>query len=114
MRRPFCSTLVTAGLAFLILQATCLKGQNSTRARVFKLADGGAQYGYRIPALVTTVQGTLLAFCERRTGLHDHAKNDIVLRRSQDGGRTWGALTVIAKPFDKPNIIDSVSKVLCD
>lgn len=39
--------------------------------------------------------GDLLAFCERRGGVHDHAHNDIVLRRSSDGGETWGELEVI-------------------
>ena len=48
------------------------------------------KYGYRIPSLLTTARGTLLAFVERRLGLHDHAQNDIVLRRSVDGGKTWG------------------------
>ncbi|HNY28833.1 MAG TPA: sialidase family protein [Candidatus Sumerlaeota bacterium] len=47
------------------------------------------QYAYRIPALLATPQGALLAFAERRIGLGDHAQNDIVLRRSLDSGRTW-------------------------
>jgi len=51
--------------------------------------------GYRIPALITSKKGTLLAFCERRKGLHDHAENDIVLRRSFDHGKTWQDLQVI-------------------
>ena len=53
--------------------------------------------GYRIPALVTTGRGTLLAFAERRQGLHDHAQNDIVLRRSLDNGMTWQAEQLIAE-----------------
>lgn len=48
------------------------------------------KYGYRIPSLLTTTNGTILAFVERRLGLHDHAQNDIVLRRSSDGGKSWG------------------------
>jgi len=56
----------------------------------------GERYGYRIPALVTTTKGTLLAFGERRIGLNDHAQNDIVLKRSFDGGKTWGTEQVIA------------------
>ncbi|MFC4993390.1 sialidase family protein [Rubritalea tangerina] len=48
------------------------------------------KYGYRIPSLLTTKQGSILAFSERRLGLHDHAQNDIVLKRSTDGGKTWG------------------------
>ena len=46
-------------------------------------------HGYRIPGIAVTQAGTVLAFAERRIGLHDHAQNDIVLRRSLDGGRTW-------------------------
>ena len=48
------------------------------------------RYGYRIPSLLTTANGTLLAFAERRLGMHDHAQNDIVVKRSADAGRTWG------------------------
>ena len=46
-------------------------------------------YGYRIPSLLVTQEDSILAFSERRLGLHDHAQNDIVLRRSTDGGKTW-------------------------
>lgn len=52
-------------------------------------------YGYRIPSLLTTKKGTLLAIAERRLGLHDHAQNDIVLRRSEDNGRSWSDIEVI-------------------
>ena len=52
-------------------------------------AKDATQYGYRIPSLLVTKKGSILAFAERRLGLHDHAQNDIVLRRSTDGGRTW-------------------------
>lgn len=52
-------------------------------------------YGYRIPSLLTTKEGTVLAFCERRLGLHDHAQNDLVVRRSADGGQSWGKEIVV-------------------
>ncbi len=45
---------------------------------------------YRIPSLVSTKKGTLLAFAEGRRSLSDHSRNDIVLRRSDDGGKSWG------------------------
>ncbi|MFF3512949.1 exo-alpha-sialidase [Streptomyces sp. NPDC002573] len=52
---------------------------------------------YRIPAVVATRAGTLLAFCEGRvTSAADHGHIDIVLKRSRDGGRTWGPLQAVA------------------
>jgi sialidase-1 len=44
----------------------------------------------RIPALVSSKKGTLLAFCEARVqNAGDWADMDILLRRSVDGGKTW-------------------------
>ncbi|UBU13173.1 sialidase family protein [Nonomuraea gerenzanensis] len=52
---------------------------------------------YRIPAVVVTGAGTVLAFAEGRRGsASDSGHIDLVLRRSTDGGRTWGALQVVA------------------
>ncbi|WP_369246476.1 exo-alpha-sialidase [Streptomyces sp. R41] len=52
---------------------------------------------YRIPATVTTRVGTLLAFAEgRHNGAGDTGNIDVVLRRSFDGGCTWGPLRVVA------------------
>ena len=42
--------------------------------------DGYA--AFRIPSLITTKRGTLLAFAEGRASLRDHAENDIVHKRS--------------------------------
>ncbi|WP_406489196.1 exo-alpha-sialidase [Streptomyces phaeochromogenes] len=60
---------------------------------------------FRIPAVVATGggagSGTLLAFCEGRVGSRDDFGNiDIVLKRSTDGGLTWGPLQVAAKNGD--------------
>ncbi len=52
-------------------------------------AHDARTYGYRIPSLLVTQKGNILAFSERRLGLHDHAQNDIVLKRSTDKGKTW-------------------------
>ncbi|MEM7393469.1 MAG: sialidase family protein, partial [Verrucomicrobiota bacterium] len=59
--------------------------------------ESSTSFAYRIPALVATKEGRILAFAERRTGLADHAKNDIVLRTSDDGGATWNLLQVLAE-----------------
>lgn len=57
---------------------------------------------YRIPAIVHTHDGTLLAFAEARYGeypdpCHDQGVHDIVVRRSVDGGATWGPVITIYK-----------------
>ncbi|WP_369217072.1 sialidase family protein [Streptomyces flavofungini] len=53
---------------------------------------------FRIPAVVTTAPGTVLAFCEGRVGSReDFGDIDIVLKRSTDGGRTWGPLQAVGK-----------------
>lgn len=45
---------------------------------------------YRIPGIVVTAKGTVLAYCEaRRVGTTDWDTIDIMLRRSTDGGKTW-------------------------
>ncbi|MFD0311630.1 exo-alpha-sialidase [Streptomyces sp. NPDC127119] len=52
---------------------------------------------YRIPATVRTRAGTVLAFAEgRHNGAGDTGNIDVVLRRSGDGGCTWGPLSVVA------------------
>jgi sialidase-1 len=45
---------------------------------------------YRIPGLIVTAKGTLLAYCEaRKSEKGDWGETDILLRRSTDGGKTW-------------------------
>jgi len=62
---------------------------------LFVGGDGG-YHTYRIPALVTTQAGTLLAFCEgRKHSPADHGDIDLLLRRSFDRGATWGPVQVV-------------------
>lgn len=52
---------------------------------------------YRIPGIVTTKRGTVLAYCEaRKSDRGDWGTIDLLLRRSTDGGKTWGARTNFA------------------
>lgn len=65
-----------------------------------RLADKtGPKEGYhtfRIPSLVRLASGDLVAICEgRRDSEKDNGKIDLVLKRSSDGGRTWGKLELI-------------------
>jgi len=53
-------------------------------------------FGFRIPAIVTSTKGTLLAFAEgRKNSLADTGDIDLVLKRSEDNGKTWSKLSVI-------------------
>lgn len=62
------------------------------------LFEGGTE-GYdcfRIPAIVTTNEGVLLAFAEgRKNGCSDTGSIDLVMKRSTDGGRSWSGLQVV-------------------
>lgn len=59
--------------------------------------SGQGEYNtYRIPSVITTKQGTLLAFCEGRVKDRSDSGNiDLVLRRSKDNGKTWSDLAVV-------------------
>jgi sialidase-1 len=56
---------------------------------LFEAGQGGYAL-YRIPGLVATPRGTLLAYCEaRKNAKADWGHIDILMRRSVDGGKTW-------------------------
>jgi sialidase-1 len=70
--------------------------------------------GFRIPAMVMTGKGTLLAFCAARKGMGDWDDIRIMMRRSTDGGRTWAPARTIAEhgamTADNPTpIVDRVT-----
>ncbi|MET8802298.1 sialidase family protein [Streptomyces sp. NPDC004546] len=74
-----------------------VRGVPGCVASVPYVSGQGGYAIYRIPAVVETPHGTVLAFAEgRRDGAADTGDIDVVLRRSADGGCTWGPLTVVA------------------
>ena len=67
---------------------------------LFKMGDGG-YYGYRIPSVVVTKKGTVLAFFEgRKNSLQDVGNNDLLMIRSLDSGKTWTKPQLIADHGD--------------
>lgn len=56
----------------------------------------GDYHTYRIPAIVATKKGTLLAFCEgRKSGRGDAGNIDMLVSRSMDRGKTWSKPLVV-------------------
>jgi sialidase-1 len=73
-----------------------------TKTRVFHAGEDG-YHTYRIPAIVRAKNGDLLAFAEgRKNGAADHGDIDIVLKRSGDGGKSWGELQLVQDEWADP------------
>ncbi|MDD4636204.1 MAG: exo-alpha-sialidase [Bacteroidales bacterium] len=66
-------------------------------ATLFEPGDDGSRY-YRIPALITAADSSLVAVCDRRNNNNADLPGDIdvVVRRSTDNGKTWSPQLKIA------------------
>ncbi|MFB3828259.1 MAG: exo-alpha-sialidase [Bryobacteraceae bacterium] len=63
---------------------------------VFTAGQDG-YHTYRIPVILQTARGTLLAFAEaRKNSSSDWGDIDTVVKRSADGGRTWSKAVMVA------------------
>ncbi|MST94989.1 MAG: exo-alpha-sialidase [Pedosphaera sp.] len=60
---------------------------------------------YRIPVMVVTGKGTVLLFAEgRKNGRGDGGDIDQIMKRSEDGGKTWSKHVIIHEEGDKAPI----------
>ncbi len=65
------------------------RAQELSHTPVFERGEHG-YHTYRIPAIVCSREGTLLAFCEgRKSGRGDAGNIDMLVSRSEDLGKTW-------------------------
>ncbi len=95
-RRP----LLLVALAFFLGIAWTPDADSATpqleKVDVFEAGKDGYTL-YRIPGIVTTKRGTVLAYCEARRGDRgDWGTIDILLRRSTNNGATWQPSVKIA------------------
>ena len=100
----FARSSVCAGFLAVLAGACCLRAAEPFIEKVdlFEARKGG-YHTYRIPGVVVTKNGTVLAFCEaRKDGTGDWVDIDILMRRSTDGGRTWSGPTVMADAGELP------------
>lgn len=89
---------IKKGLAILLVLCTLLSmvvmtgagvAGDSTNSQPFAAGTGGSQ-NFRIPALVTLPDGTLVAAADARwNGVGDAGGIDTMVSRSTDGGRNW-------------------------
>ena len=83
----------------------CAAKQEITHVDVFTSGQDG-YHTYRIPAVETTPDGSLLVFTEaRKYNRHDpgtHGNDiDLVYKRSTDGGKTWSEMMVLDDPGER-------------
>ncbi len=83
-------------LIALFLTATTLVAAEPEFCDVFVNKIDGYPV-FRIPSVVVTKNGAVLAFAEGRKSMTDQAQNNIVSKRSTDGGATWSAVQVVAE-----------------
>lgn len=94
--------IITTGVtSYLLWASLCCTASSVTShsgvplTNVFVSGDDG-YHTYRIPALVVARDGALLAFCEgRKKAQGDAGDIDLLLKRSLDGGKTWGPQEVV-------------------
>lgn len=97
MSRPvprFVRSLVLSGAFLAAFAARAEPGAPASPASkttdLFVGTGKSPVHTYRIPSLCVTKKGTLLAFAElRKNGSGDTGDIDTVVRRSEDGGKTW-------------------------
>lgn len=90
----FALLAITVGVACCIPDA-CPADEPIDQRAVFTAGEGG-YHTYRIPSLIVSAKGTVLAFCEgRKSGRGDAGNIDLLLRRSLDGGKSWEATQVV-------------------
>ncbi len=83
-----------------ILAIGCTTTRNIMNQKLIKInLFASATEGYntfRIPAIVTSKRGTILAFAEgRKNNSSDTGNIDLVMKRSEDNGKTWSNLNVL-------------------
>ena len=87
--------LKCASVLLILLAVSAVSAVSAKETDVYVSRSEG-YHTFRIPAVIVTAKGTVLAFAEgRKGGRGDSGNIDICLRRSADGGKTWSKMRVI-------------------
>lgn len=92
---------LAAIFSLLLIPALSAAGPLLEKSEVFPPGFNGIAR-YRIPGIVVTTKGTVLAYCEaRKNDSKDWGEIEVHLRRSTDGGKTWLPSQHIAHKADR-------------
>lgn len=81
--------LISASLVLLFFPHDIIAQPMMEKNTVFAANTDGIRL-YRIPGVVVTTKGTVLAYCEaRKNSSSDWGEIEVHMRRSTDGGKTW-------------------------
>lgn len=98
MKKNFISIFTILAIIW-ILSFTSF-GQIRSLEYLFKSGTDGYQT-FRIPAIITTTGGNIIAFAEgRKNGSSDTGDIDLVMKKSSDNGKTWSELKVLRDDGD--------------
>ncbi len=73
---------------YCLIINTLIAQQSTNKTPLFTSGQNGYK-SFRIPAIVTSTEGSLLAFCEARKEHGDAGDIDLMMRRSTDNGMSW-------------------------
>ncbi|MCR9295032.1 MAG: glycoside hydrolase [bacterium] len=95
-RMRFDSLLWSAVFGVSVVYGACvaISGSSLAGETVTLFQNGDGYNVFRIPATIQAANGDILVFCEAREG-GDASAIDLVLRRSSDGGATWGPMDLV-------------------
>jgi len=98
MQRVISGIVIIIMVMFIVPFINCDTARNKPFIKQYDLFVSGKDgyHTFRIPSVIVTSKGTILAFCEgRKQGRSDTGDIDIVLKRSFDNGKTWQPMEIV-------------------
>jgi sialidase-1 len=94
--QPVCTLLLTCIVSSTLAASEALNPHQQPHNSDVFISGTDGYHTYRIPSLLTTKKGTLLAFCEgRKNSRSDTGDIDLLIKRSKDMGKTWSSSKIV-------------------